>query len=405
MADTKASIEINIKAVDGSLRQNAPSGSFSPANKSPSDPWSPSAPMGVSSLPSSSQNQNLSFYDNEDTLKNKVAFDIAARKRNEYDKQLYHEELMRQDPEYAKAQDDKNISGNIRHAYRAMAVGYSTGHPEISQIAGGFIGGGELASAFGMAPVVGQIAGAAVAAANVIGEKIGKSLDQGFGNVQQVFAFNGMDTIHSGTNQLINAGVGQIPLLGDAIRSVNEGFFKLIDTLDQTAQRLSMYDGALAGAMANIEVRRLLRDVERARTLGPQLANYVEARENLAERIEDMLIRFGPPIISVLTTILKAIEIPATIISSIFDLLSNVFEAAVNANIPMVSNLLNNLQQALNQFLGNQAGNNNVDLLNDIISNAGANLPVNNPQISPVLAPGGGFNQVNPNVPGVGNIP
>lgn len=370
--DTKATIEIELKGA---------------AQRHPRQPGqSPYGPGGTFG------HWKRATYDAEGEwvrdLKDEVKKDVIKNRVASVKKDLYHEERYRIDEEYRKEHDDreakKEESQTRQNAYRLMIGGYASGFSSIGKIAGGFVGGG--------AP------GAILAGLNVAGEKLTGGINNLVSNLGNTMSFDGMSQLQ-GFHEAVSSLYRDIPLVGQGIAAVYDSFFKLVNVVDQAAQRLSQYSGVLAVAQADVEVRRIYRDLRNAETLGPQLASYVDAREDLAEKVEELFIKFAPPIITVLTTLLD-------IFTANIELFVAGFEIFIEIARPAWEKF-QELWTALMQWLGVQQNNNNnnatpgFDLVRPLFEGLGQ-FPVNNPQANPVAAQPLGGNAAPfgaPNVP------
>lgn len=357
--DTRATIEIEIKNAAQNVQgpRKNPYGSFGTM-----DNWK-QAQYG-----DAANNWYASIQDDakKDTINSRI---------NKVRQELYHQERYKVDEDYRKEHDDreakKEESKTRQSAYRVMIGGYASGFSSIGRVAGGFVGGGPI--------------GAAIAAANVIGEKIAGGINTGANVWGSSLSFDGMKQMQ-GLHESVSSLYRNIPVLGQSIAAVYDSFFKLTGVIDTAAQRLSEYSGDLAYAQAQVEVRRIFREIERARTLGPQLANYVMARENLSEKIEELFVRFAPPLITAVTEILGLFETNIDLIVSVFHFFDEISQPAREA----FNQLFNSLMQFLGQQNNNDQPDGNIDLVNLIFQSAGQ-LPVHRPQPNPgAAAPLGG---------------
>lgn len=80
------------------------------------------------------------------------------------------------------------------------------------------------------------------------------------------------------------AGVAIVAAVGTATRAIS-GLAKAAQNADRalqdTAQRLAPFSGALSAAQANASVRQLMNDIQRAQRMGPELARFTDERSQL----------------------------------------------------------------------------------------------------------------------------
>lgn len=98
-----------------------------------------------------------------------------------------------------------------------------------------------------------------------------------------------------------------VPLIGGFVGGVLNSLQDLSDGINNTARRLSQYNPLLAVQQVSIDLRNTFRDIERSFRLGPDLIQAVEARQELNERIQELIDKYAPTIIRLLTSIMEFI--------------------------------------------------------------------------------------------------
>lgn len=102
--------------------------------------------------------------------------------------------------------------------------------------------------------------------------------------------------INSFSRQLTFA-TSQIPYVGEYLGLFTMALTGAIDGINDTADRFSRFSPDLAVTDANIRVERILRDIENAQRLGPQLAGFRQRQEEVRQRAEDLLLDILPQLI------------------------------------------------------------------------------------------------------------
>jgi hypothetical protein len=109
--------------------------------------------------------------------------------------------------------------------------------------------------------------------------------------------------------------------------------------MDESVMKYAQYNPALAAAQAQAEVRTIFADMRRAQESEPQLAQYIQARFELQQSIEDLKVKFiqeaGPalseilkvvvalmPLVELIVTLfrpqLKSLELISKVVQKIF---------------------------------------------------------------------------------------
>lgn len=102
----------------------------------------------------------------------------------------------------------------------------------------------------------------------------------------------------------------------------------LSDAVSGTARRLGRYSAELSVQQAQFEVRRMLRDIDRAQNFGPDLASHEEARFQLEQRIADLMDKSFPIIVNLLTNMLEGINQSVGFADNILQAIENALRAA-----------------------------------------------------------------------------
>lgn len=188
-----------------------------------------------------------------------------------------------------------NQPGGFEKFLRGLTGGKGGGGGMFGMIGnmGGDAGGG-MGSAVGMMGPIGTI----IAAADMAAKKATDAI-QFTGKVGEAVMSFDADRLTSEFNNLTK----QIPIVGQVIGAFGDALGGIIGSTDQLAKRLSSYDGNLASTMAMIEVNRLMRDMQRAREMGTELAEYAKSRDQFQAKVEELMQKVAMKIIPALTKI------------------------------------------------------------------------------------------------------
>jgi hypothetical protein len=94
-----------------------------------------------------------------------------------------------------------------------------------------------------------------------------------------------------------------VPVFGTVIAGATGAARKFMAGLDETSRRLAGYNGTLAVAQAQADVRQIMGDIRRANSLGDPMAKYVEARSKLSDAGQDALAKILKPLLPLITKI------------------------------------------------------------------------------------------------------
>lgn len=110
-----------------------------------------------------------------------------------------------------------------------------------------------------------------------------------------------------------SGALGKIPVYGAALEGAVKGLtatFTAVNSLAQAfvdrGRELSRYDGGLAGANANADIRSLLADLREAQELGPALARLTDANSKFHAELREILLPLKKAIITDLIPALAA---------------------------------------------------------------------------------------------------
>ncbi len=199
--------------------------------------------------------------------------------------------------------------------------------------AGGAAGGAMA----GMAAAAGPIGIAIVAAKAVIDATVGavKSVIGGVGNALAEVASASADPaapIAKMGDAASSAGEKLAylsPAIGIATVAFGESAKALavvMQALDKTAERYGEFSPDIAMAQAVSEVRHTMGDFRRAQEVGATMAEYVMARSDLQQKIEDIKVKALTAIIPMVTRILEVIEMALSAGEGAVDVLSAAME-------------------------------------------------------------------------------
>lgn len=176
--------------------------------------------------------------------------------------------------------------------------------------------------------------------------------------------------------------------LGAAASAATGAFQSLVGGLDQAVNKLAPFSASLSVAQANAEVRQIERDMQRADKLGPELANFVDAKSNLKEDATDLLYSIIEPFIPIATDVLGFLrtvlewfryEVPNAAIDVI-----NLIISALNAIIEIFDedatiDLLRKIERNTRE---KDEGNQGIDnLLAQLLANRAPLVPAGDPNV------------------------
>lgn len=120
-----------------------------------------------------------------------------------------------------------------------------------------------------------------------------------------------------GFSRQLTFATSQIPYVGEYLGLFTMALTGAIDGINDTADRFSRFSPDLAVTDANIRVERILRDLENAQRLGPQLAGFRQRQEDVRQRTEDLLLDILPRIIPIVERGLDYAETGVAVLESI----------------------------------------------------------------------------------------
>jgi hypothetical protein len=128
-----------------------------------------------------------------------------------------------------------------------------------------------------------------------------------------------------------------LSILGNVAAATTQSLASLMQALDGVVDRYKGLSGPLATATTQSEITQALGDVRRAQEVGPQLAQYVNARSDLQQNVEDTKIKLLEHMVPLVTKLVENI-----------DKLWPVIEFAVDTNVRVVEALVGPILLAIN---------------------------------------------------------
>lgn len=179
----------------------------------------------------------------------------------------------------------------------APAGGGAAGEAGAAEGAAG-AAGGDIA----MAGAAGGPIGLIVAAAAMIEEKIEKAMQEGVRAVGETAT--GIARLDTGVfAKGIQGAAEKLPIFGKALGEAVVQGQALGRALDDTARKLSPFNGPLAAAQANADVAQIVGDIHRSGILGPELARWIEARSHFEQSGENVLAKIEAKFLPLVTRI------------------------------------------------------------------------------------------------------
>lgn len=313
-----------------------------------------------------------------------VQKDMDTERMRKEEAEEYQRVRKEMDPEYGKEEE----KGQFNQVAGLVAQLAGRGNiPLVGQTA-------TLASSLGAG---GGIAGAAgpAAAAIAIAEEIKNQIVnviKGIGDTLSTITSIDADRFAMGLNDMAR----KIPVVGEYLGAMGDALGGVIRSLDETAHRLAQYSGPLAAQEALIEVRNIVRDIRRAEVLGDDLAKYLEQRQNVREKLEDIMTRLSVKLIPLVTSLLEIAENNMPVLEAMIELLGIIannttgFIGATTGGALQITAALQRLYDATKQPVGDPP-----DWL-DKLQLSGTLPPAPMPNL-PVLTP--------PGLPGTSPVP
>jgi hypothetical protein len=201
---------------------------------------------------------------------------------------------IRIDPDFERAEAEK--AKNEWHQKWSNRLGQAAQIATASGGIGGSIAGSSTARnammGFQMGGPMGAAIGAGVGVVQDFTDWVGKAADEAKHLAVAVVSFD---------SQKLGRGLvdltERVPIAGKAIGWLGHTLFDLSDSINNTAKKLSQYSGPLAAQQAQLEVRRTLRDIDRANRFGPDLARAVESRDRMDRALEKISDKYLPQIV------------------------------------------------------------------------------------------------------------
>jgi hypothetical protein len=109
----------------------------------------------------------------------------------------------------------------------------------------------------------------------------------------------------SGAASALSAIPGPAGMVAAGLSVAASAVGGFIDAVSGYADKLSPYSPQIAMAQAQAEVTQVLRDMERAQKLGPDLAKFIEAKSRLDQSWEDAKVAFMQKVVPSLTKIVE----------------------------------------------------------------------------------------------------
>lgn len=109
---------------------------------------------------------------------------------------------------------------------------------------------------------------------------------------------------------------GTAGMIGIAAQGISDAFNKVIDAgqalvnnFEQWTQSFGQFSPEVQAARANIEMMQVQRGIQRGQELGPQLADFTLAQDDLLRTIEDIRITLLKPFLPLLTKIIENLDV------------------------------------------------------------------------------------------------
>lgn len=257
--------------------------------------------------------------------------------------------------------------------------------------AGGAPGLGAIASGAAAGPV-----GAIVAAAQVMKQKIQEMTKLVTDGAKAILSMD-PEAVAQGFANLAK----QIPVIGGVLGGFLDTMMGFGQAIERTAQRLAGFSPEIATTLASIQVQRIQRDINRAQTMGPDIAQGVRTKFELEQKINDFIDRITPKLLKLFDSLMPVVEAMFDIMISIFDWLTmdlpnffidihNVIVRLLDRLIPgdQLGALLERIERSTSNF-----GQTDGLLQLDTLRAAAASIPQNVPGAAPAA---------NVNIPGFG---
>lgn len=256
------------------------------------------------------------------------------------------------DPEYAKAAQGADVSKALGKAGQYAGAAAQAGVPGAGA-AGNILSGAMTGAQLG--GPAGAAAGAIIAGANEINKALADAAKEA-GKFGVAVASHDAEAFG---RQLLDLAK-KVPFAGEAVSAMGGAAIDVSNALTAEARRLSQFSGTLAVAAAEIDVQRTMRDLDRGERNAPALVAQMQAREEINQRIEDLLDKFLPTLTQMIIKMMDYLQRQ-------IDLGEAVLQAGL-AQLDAVEELLRKFEVQLPQQVRNIR-----DLLRQIANNTAAN--------------------------------
>lgn len=175
------------------------------------------------------------------------------------------------------------------------------------------VGGGAAAAA-------GVIAGGVAVAATLMAEGMKAAMNgvaAALDATRTGLQFKGEALIHG-----IGDVAEKVPILGSAAGNLIHSLAAMKDATDQVINRFAKFSGPLAGAQAAEEMRRLDREMQRARKFGPELQDLAAGRTRTNTKLDDLADRMAPLFLKLAEFANKKLGDMADNLSSLIELIA-----------------------------------------------------------------------------------
>jgi hypothetical protein len=169
---------------------------------------------------------------------------------------------------------------------QAGAAGASAG-----SVAGGLVGSASMAL---------PITGPAIAVASKIGEEIQAGLRDAFKMAGAIASLE-PGQLARGFADL----AGKVPIVGGLMGTFAHGILDVNDALDQSSRRLARFSPELSMEYARQDVALIMRDMNRAQTMGPEPAVAAQQRFEQQQRLADVQERLLTKLLPILTALME----------------------------------------------------------------------------------------------------
>lgn len=174
------------------------------------------------------------------------------------------------------------------------------------------------------------ILGAVLAVAEIVAEDVRKR-GEFYGSVVRAGSDASRATLSGDVNQRIDfavQGFGRLAdkaaeaspglsLIAPAAKEAVFGINEMRNSVKSLAERLSQYDGRLAGQAAQQEVVEMMRDYNRANRLGGRLEATNAARFGFEQKIQDITDRFMPTMLKFAEASFRQLELILTALEAL----------------------------------------------------------------------------------------